>query len=189
MDIGTLIIGALLGGIPSWFISKYFANKSSKELASSLKNQTNQLNSKATLANFEKMLRSNEWVKEHEGHNAIWVCEKNRLFQMHIGDDDRKFCEKWTKVFPDQYTTMFHIDLKVQGTIINSLPFISADGGRYTLPLPELIVVDDEPSFYWDPSSIEYKIAETIGNFYHYDSLEQVAGFTNIELHSVSKIA
>ena len=189
MDIITLIVGAVLGAIPSWFISRSFALRSSIELDKKLKEQTKQINSTATLVNFERLLETSKWVKEYINNEEIWVCEENRTFQLKIGDDDRKFHEKWTEVFPDPYTTMFHIHLMVQGVTIKSLPFISADGGRYTLPLPELVVVNDEPAFYWSPNSIEYKIAEVIGNFYRYGSLKEVANFTKIQLHHVANHA
>lgn len=189
MEIGSLIVGAILGAIPSWFISKAFAEKSNKELETKLRNQTAKIESATTFNNFERMLRTSKWRKEHVGHEEVWICENNNTFQIHMSDDNREFNETWTSVFPDQNTTMFHVNLTIGGTIVKSLPFISADGGRYTLPLPELAVTDNVPSFYWSPNSVEVKVAEIIGNFYRYSSIEEVARFTKIELHTVANHA
>ena len=100
-----------------------------------------------------------------------------------MGDDHRDFKETWTSVFPNQDTSMFHINLTVNGIIIKSLPFISADGGSYTLPLPELEIFENNQNFYWSPNSIEVKIAEIINNFNTYTSIKEVADFTKINLH------
>ena len=190
MDFGSLIIGALLGGIPSWFISKAFSEKSSKELDQKLSKQASQLGASSSFINFERMLRTSNWRKEHINHNEVWICEANNTFQIVPSDDDRPFKEIWTTKFPDQNTSIFHINLTINGTIVKSLPFISGDGGRYTLPLPELAVDDkNTPSFYWSPNSVEVKVAEIIGNFYRYSSLKEVASFTGVEFHNVSSHA
>ena len=135
------------------------------------------------------MLRSSKWRNEHIGHSEVWVCEDNNTFQIHQCDDDRDFSETWTKVFPDQSTKMFHINLMIGSTIVKSLPFISADGGRYTLPLPELALINGSQSFHWSPNSVEVRVAEIIGNFYRYSSIKAVAEFTKIELHSIASHA
>ncbi len=186
MEFMSLIVGALLGAVPSWFISQSFATKSNKELEQKLSKQTSTIESATTFNSFERMLRSSNWRKEHINNHEVWVCEKNNTFQIHMGDDHRNFKETWTSVFPDQNTSMFHVNLTVNGIIIKSLPFISADGGRYTLPLPELEVFEDKPSFYWSPNSVEVKIAEIINNFYRCTSIKEVANFTKINLHLVT---
>lgn len=185
MEIESLIIGAILGAIPSWFISKSFADKSSKELETKFNNQASKIESATTFNSFERMLRTSMWRKEYIGHDEVWICENNNTFQIHMSDDNREFKENWTTVFSDQNTTMFHVNLTIGGTIVKSLPFISADGGRYTLPLPELAVINNVPSFYWAPNSVEVKVAEIIGNFYRYNSIKEVAAFTKIDLHTV----
>ena len=189
MELLSLIVGALIGAIPSWFISKSFATASSKELEQKLKLQTSAIESASSFNSFEKMLRSSNWRNEYINNNKVWVCEKNNTFQIHMGDDHRDFKETWTSVFPDQNTSMFHINLTVNGIIIKSLPFISADGDKYTLPLPELEVFENNPNFYWSPNSVEVKIAEIINNFNTYTSIKEVANFTKINLHLVTNYA
>jgi hypothetical protein len=187
MDIGSIILGAIIGAIPSWYMSKYFASKSSNELTSKLRELTNKLNSSATLDNFEKMLHSSRWIKECINEDEVWICEDNRTFQICLGNDDRTFIEKWINKFPDKSAIMFHVHLQIQGVTIKSLPFISADGGRYVLPLPDLIVIEDEQHFCWSPADIGYKVSEIIGRFYRYATLQEVADFLKIEIHKVTR--
>ena len=189
MEISSLIVGAIIGAIPSWIISRSFAKRSSKELEDKLNTQASRLESATTFNNFERMLRTSQWRKENIGHDEIWICERNNTFQIHMCDDHRDFKEAWTSVFSSQNTTLFHINLTIGGTIVKSLPFINADGGNYTLPLPELAVINNAHSFYWSPNSVEVKVAEIIGNFYRHKSIKEVAEFTKIELHTVSNHA
>ncbi|MFT7158747.1 MAG: hypothetical protein ACI8Q1_003781 [Parvicella sp.] len=185
LDINSLVIGALLGGIPSWFISRYFSKESSKELIANLKRQDARSLTKNSFNGFETLLRTSAWTKEETDHSERWVCDKDNTFQFIRVDDDRDFKEKWTEVFPAQDARLFHIELKINESIIKSLPFICADGGRYTLPLPDRAVIDGEVNFFWSPSNVEYKIAEIIGNFYRSGSLKEVAAFTKIDLHAI----
>jgi len=183
MEIGTLITGAIIGAIPSWFISRHYAKKSSAELIGSLKRQTSELSSSSSFNSFERMLRNFEWRQEFIDGDECWVCERDNTFQIHKGDDRRAFREKWTDVFPDQNGSMLDVHLKIQGVTIKSYPFISGDGGRYTLPLPDLVVVDDEPSYHWNIDSVEARIAEIMGNFYRYKTLAEVAALTKVNLN------
>jgi hypothetical protein len=181
MDVMSLVIGAVFG----WFTNKYFSKKTSDEFVRKIDQQTFNLSAATTFAAFERMLRTSKWRKEHIDNKTVWVCENDNTFQFSASDDNREFNESWTSVFPNQGTSMFHINLTMGGTIVKSLPFISADGGQYTLPLPEIKIIDGKQFFFWSSDSIEVKIAEIIGNFYRNRSLEEVAFFTKIELHTV----
>lgn len=177
-----LLLGVILGGLVSWLISRWYYKASGEDLRRQLERQTRELNSTATLTKFERRLSSGKWQKEHFGHDEYWICDSDRTYQMKIGDDDRAFKEPWTSFFPDPYTSMFHIHLQVSGVTIKSLPFISADGGRYTLPLPKQKIVGNDRFFSWSPNSIDYKIAEVIGQFYRESSLKDVAKLLKIEI-------
>ena len=65
MELLSLIVGALIGAIPSWFISKSFATASSKELEQKFKLQNSVIESASSFNNFEKMLRSSNWRNEY----------------------------------------------------------------------------------------------------------------------------
>lgn len=178
----NIFIGWVLGIISSWFISSIFANRSSSEIDNKLEKQTSKLSSGTNFVSFERMIRTSRWNCEEIDHDEVWVCESNNLFQFKRSGDRRDFREKWTSVFPDQNGSMFHINLMINGTVVRSLPFVSGDGGRYTLPLPDVALIDNEQVFTWYLDEIDVLIAEIIGNYYHYGSIEQVANFTKVEL-------
>lgn len=184
MDI---FIGWILGVISSWLIAKVFAKKSSAELDSKLTKQTQKLSSTTSFVSFERMIRSAKWKCENIDNDEVWVCESNSLFQFKCSEDRTGFREKWTSVFPDQNGSRFHINLMINGTVVRSLPFVSGDGGRYTLPLPDLALVNGEHVFTWYKDEIDVLIAAIIGNYYSYNSIDQVAKFTKVELVSGRK--
>ncbi|KPZ70357.1 hypothetical protein AN944_02429 [Shewanella sp. P1-14-1] len=177
-----IFIGWILGIISSWVIAKIFAKQSSSELESKLTKQTTKLNSATSFINFERMIRSGKWQREDIENDEVWVCESNNLFQFKRSEDREPFREKWTSVFPDQNGSRFHINLMINGIVVRSLPFVSGDGGRYTLPLPDLELMNEEQVFIWYRDDIDVLIAEIIGNYYRYNSIEQVAKFTKVEL-------
>lgn len=177
-----LLLGVVLGGLVSWFISRWYYKASGRDLERELSKQTRELNSAATLTSFERKLTSEFWANEHVGNDEYWVCKSDRTYQLKLGDDHRSFKEPWTAYFPDPYTKMFHIHLQVKGVTIKSIPFISADGERYILPLPKQAITNGQRLFSWAPDTIEYKIAEIIGCFYRENNLRDVANLLGIEV-------
>lgn len=186
MNMG-IFIGWILGVISSWVIAKVFAKKSSVELERKLTTQTQRLSSATNFVSFERMLRTAKWKREDIDHDKVWVCESNSLFQFKRSDNREEFREKWTSVFPDQNGSRFHINLMINGIVVRSLPFVSGDGGRYTLPLPDLALVNEEQVFTWYKDEIDVLISEIIGNYYRYRSIAEVAKFTKVELVSGRK--
>lgn len=182
MDLPSIILGAIIGFITSWIITAYFYKRSGKDVEKKLDRQTDKLSSLPTLNNFEKMLRTSEWDCEEINHEEVWVCKKNRHFQFKRSEDRMPFREKWTSVFPDQNGAMYQIHLMISGSIIKSFRFISGDGGRYTLPLPDVAIVNGEQVFCWYKDELDSLIAEVIGSFYRCNSLAEVARFTKVEL-------
>jgi len=178
----NIFIGWILGVISSWVIAKIFANKSSSELDDKLTQQTQKLSSATNFVSFERMIRSAKWKCEHIGRDEVWVCESNSLFQFKRSEYREEFREKWTSVFPDQNGSRFHVNLMINGTVVRSLPFVSGDGGRYTLPLPDLALVNEEQVFTWYKDDLDVLISEIIGNYYRYSSIVDVAKFTKVEL-------
>ena len=182
MDAGPIFVGWLAGLVTSWAVAKVFAARSSRDLDDQLGRQTSALRANNSFVGFERMLRTAPWRKEWINERELWVCERNALFQFCRSEDRTGFAEAWTSVFPDQNGSRFYIHLMINGTIVRSLPFVSGDGGRYTLPLPDMTVVEDTPAFCWYTEALDVRIAEIIGEFYRYDSIAQVAKFTKVEL-------
>jgi hypothetical protein len=178
----NIFIGWILGVVSSWAIAKIFAKKSSLELDDKLTHQTQKLSSATNFVSFERMIRASKWNCESIDHEEVWVCESNSLFQFVRSKHREEFHEKWTSVFPDQNGSRFHINLMISGIVVRSLPFVSGDGSRYTLPLPDLALVGDEQVFTWYKDELDVLISEIIGNYYRYNSIAEVAKFTKVEL-------
>jgi hypothetical protein len=74
--------------------------------------------------------------------------------------------------------------LRVAGATIKQIYFISLDGGRYFVPMPEIRPLPNERrSFYWERNSLLYKVGKLVSTFYHpHESLETFAGRQGIEI-------
>ena len=186
MDVIGILVGAIVGAIPSYWLGHYFGKRSKDDLIRALKAQTAEITGKATITNFERLLRTEKWRQEYVDDCPTWICERNVAYQFVCGPSERPFHEPWTKIFPNQAISLFSVHLKINNSTAKVLPFISADEGRYTLPLPEQIVdKDGNATYYWNPDSIESLVAGVIGNFYRCKSLAEVAEFVKVGLHRV----
>lgn len=182
MDISSLLAGAALGGIISWWITKHYYEKANKELEDSLSRQTRKLANQDTLEEFERLLVQGEWEQNYEGQEPVYVCKSKPTFQFDMPGEREEFYEDWMRVFPDRQGKSFDLNLKIQGTTVKTLRFVSGDGGRYTLPLPEVYIFEGNQAFVWRKNSLGYKVASVIGNFYRSSSLEEVGQFVGIDV-------
>jgi len=189
MDISSLLAGVAIGGIVSWWIAKHYYEKANKELETSLSKQTKKLGNKDTIEEFEKLLVQTEWEKNFEGLEPVFVCKSKPTFQFDMPGERDDFYEDWMKAFPDKKGKAFDLNLKIQGTTVKTLRFISGDGGRYTLPLPEVYIIEGKQAFVWRKNSLGYKVASVIGNFYRKSTLEEVGKFAGIEVISEQRHA
>ena len=99
------------------------------------------------------------------------------------GDRLGEFGERWTKVFPDQNGSSYSVFLKIQGIVVYQLQFVSLDGGRIFVPMPEIRPVGNSTvEYFWHLGSLEIKVARIIGNYYIHKSLEGVAKVTRVAL-------
>ncbi|MEM7206492.1 MAG: hypothetical protein AAF434_01585 [Pseudomonadota bacterium] len=188
MDSST-IFGVIVGGLISWWLTRHYYKKSNVELRGSLDTLTKKLASKDTLEEYERMLENSEWVKEYEGIEAIYVCKLNPTFQFDMKGEGDDFFEKWMSVFPDRNGKAYDLKLRIGGVTVKVLRFISADGGRYTVPLPEVYLNNEKQEFVWRKNSLEYKISDIIGNYYRYKTLEEVSKFVKVDLITEQRYA
>ncbi|MFT6288374.1 MAG: hypothetical protein ACJA09_003134 [Alcanivorax sp.] len=163
-------------------LTKHYFDRANKELADSLATQTRRLENQETLEEFAKLLSQAEWEKNFVGQDPVFVCKSKPTFQFDMLGEREEFYEDWMKVFPDRNGRAFDLNLKIRGTTVKTLRFISGDGGRYTLPLPEVYLVDSKQAFVWRKNSLGYKVASVIGNFYRCDSLEEVGRFVGVDV-------
>jgi len=57
------------------------------------------------------------------------------------------------------------------------------DGSRIFVPLPRKTVDDnDKAKYYWEKSSLNFKVGRIIGEYYIYNSLKGIAQHSKIEI-------
>src|SRR3990170_371905 len=132
------------------------------------------------LKNFEKFIETEEWQKEFINNKEIWICQKDNTYQIEHGENDREFKEDWTIGYPDKSSYCSSVYLKIGGVRIKELSFVSLDGGRIFVPVPEIAQENDRRIYLWNKNSLEYKIGKVIGTFYIYESLEGIGRRSNI---------
>ena len=131
-------------------------------------------------------LDNSSWFEGFIDNRHIWTCDNDVSYQIMDPDEEAKdFHEEWTENFPDPHAFKYPINLIVGGITIKQISFISIDGGRYFVPLPEIEIGDNrERSFYWNRSSLEYKVGQIISRFYQEDkeNLDTFAKETGIKI-------
>jgi len=139
---------------------------------------------KNNLKRFENFIVDSKWEKEYIDNKEVWVCNDESTFQIEISSKSEVFSEEWTKVFPDKVNSgKCKVSLVINGNKIKETYFVYADGYRIFVPLPKIKYNENNKRYlYWERDSLEYKMAQIIGEFYDYNSLEGVAGRTNIKI-------
>ena len=99
------------------------------------------------------------------------------------GEKSRSFTERWTKVYPDPNSSASPVYLRIGGNVIKELTFITLDGGRIFVPLPDLKSIDEDTvEYFWNLQSLEAKVCNIIDEFCIYESLEGVAARSKIKV-------
>jgi hypothetical protein len=145
-----------------------------------------------SLANFERLLETSEWDEVIDGNRKILLCADDMFFQIVIDWDSREdFAGEWTRPFPDSKSTKkYPVKLTIAGVTVKVFYFISVDGGRYFIPMPDIGEVHTNKSgefesreFIWKRDSLIFKVAEIISEFLGiYSSLEAFATHTGIKI-------
>lgn len=182
MDIPSLILGSLIGGLISLLITNYYAKKSSQETKQLIGELAHGIKASNTLKYFEVLLVSSNWKKEFINHREVWIAEDNTTFQIQSGDKGDEFGESWTEMYPDQTTLKYPVYLKIDNSIVKELDFISLDGGRIFVPIPDQTIKDDKTRYLWNINSLEVKVCKVIGKYYIYKNLVGVAKMSKVEL-------
>ena len=182
MNLFSVFLGVGLGGFVSYLLTRHYYHKANTDLKTRIDKLSRELEGRETLENFEKLLDTEEWEKEYHDNEPVYVCRTSPTFQFGISDENEDFYEDWMSVFPDRNGYAYDINLEIRGTTIKSLRFVSTDGGRYTLPLPEVFLVNENQEFVWRKNSLGYKVAMVIGNFYRCETLEEVGQFVRVDV-------
>jgi hypothetical protein len=179
----TFIAGVAIGGLLSWLITHAYYKRSSREQKAELAQLSKKLSPKNTLSDFEQMLEESNWIADSIDETEVWIAELDNTFQISRGERTDDFRERWTDVHPDKYSSSYPVYLKINNTIIKELAFISVDGGRIFVPMPEIRPVSDEDvEYFWNTSSLGVKVCRIIGKYYIYNDLAGVARRSHIAL-------
>ena len=141
---------------------------------------------KRDLNTFVKFLSSNNWEKVSDNPEK-WIFMEDNSFAIEVGEQttNEKFSEQWIEPFPDKNTKSKEVYLKINGErIVKPLLFVSADGGRYFIPLPKIGEAYGKRYYYWQKDSLDYKVCNIIGDFYREKNLEGVGKFCGVLLQS-----
>ena len=182
-ELFTFIAGVVAGALSSWFISHRYYLKASADQRTELQNLKETLRPKNTLADFERMLQSAKWTGQTINHTEVWICDGDSTLQIERGERNREFTERWTTVYPDPKSSAYPVYLKIAGTIIKELNFISMDGGRILVPMAEVRPTGiSSVEYFWNINSLEVKVCGVIGSYYIYKDLAGVATISRVAL-------
>jgi hypothetical protein len=132
------------------------------------------------LAAFEEMLESHTWSKEVINHKELWICYSDSAYQIEIGEESGPLREAWTICYPDPSAFMCAVYLKINGSPIKEVTFVTLDGGRILVPLAEIKVEENERKYFWTRDSLVFKVGKVIGRYYIHPSIEAIARISNI---------
>lgn len=148
-----------------------------------------------SLKMFENYIENkSRWSQVIDNGIETWIYEDDVLYHILVDphfDPDRQqsFDEDWVNRFPAAMLgydkpKSYPVVLKIAGVVVKQFYFVSLDSARYFVPMPEIEFKDeDERSFYWEKSSLIYKVAKIISKFYPmYPTFESFAERADIEI-------
>lgn len=126
-------------------------------------------------AKWRSLLKNGQWseqvISDEHGNKTVWTSVDDPTFQIedpHLIAAE-KFSQPWSEGFPDPQTSSYHVNLNISGATVMQEKFVSLDGHRYFVPLPERKshhgadnAVELPTVFYYDASSIRYLVGKMI---------------------------
>ena len=174
-NIITFVLGVVAGALSSWGIAHWYCKKAAADQRGELERLRGTLRPKTTLSDFERLVESSNWTKRLIDHRTLWICDDDNTFQIEQGQQTREFRERWTTGHPDPSSSASPVYLRIGPVVVRELTFISMDGHRIFVPMPELRPVgDDEVEYFWNRNSLEVKVCRIIGEYYIYENLDGV---------------
>lgn len=179
----TFVAGVAVGALLSWLITHRYYKKSGADQKEELAKLQAALRPRNTLSDFENLLRTSTWTKSTVDHVEVWMADTDNTFQIEQGESKREFRERWTCMYHDPNSSAYPVYLKINGTTIKELTFISMDGGRISVPRPELrLDATGAAEYFWNLNGLEVSVCRIIGSYYIYESLVGVAKRSKVVL-------
>ncbi len=182
-ELLTFVGGVALGALSSGLIAHRYHLKASADQRAELARLSDGLKPRNTLRDFEGYLETSPWTKTFIGPAETWMADADNTFQIEHGERTREFTERWTIVYPDPNSSAYPVYLKIGGTVVKELTFISMDGGRIFVPMTEVRPVGDGAvEHFWNLNSLQVKVCRVVGSYYIYKNLEGVAGMSKVSI-------
>ncbi len=119
------------------------------------------------LSRVRRMLEDkNKWVRR-EGDSYLYHKDFPEFTIVDGEVLNPNFIDKWANSFPDPHANSFYVEIKYFTTVLERLPFLNVDGGRYKLPFHE---VDKDRVRFIIKNSIAYMIAEIYDQYFPIDT-------------------
>jgi len=124
---------------------------------------------KLLLDDFEAWVSiSDDTQLHHKQFPEFTVREGNQ-----IKDD---FHESWSERFFNISAHSFEVEIRYFETILSKETFVTCDGGRYQIPLPQIDTSNSEGKLYVERDSLAYKIARIFRQYHPIDDALKIAG-------------
>jgi hypothetical protein len=155
-----------------------------------LVDEAKQLGSKPperSMEHFLNLVDKATWDSFEDNWKRIYVCQEDMLFQMQIdfSDEDTEFDEPWVHNFPDRTARKRSVNMLIAGQLVSQFIFISLDGGRYFVPLPQsrTSVNGSVVDYYWERNSPDFRLFRVVSSLrYAHPTIEELAMHTGVTL-------
>jgi hypothetical protein len=116
---------------------------------------------------------SQDWRCPNQ-EEKLFYCFVNPTYSVRVGETIRqRFYEKWMATFPDGNGSSERVQLYWNETPIYEMSFVSCDGGRFFIPMPQY---KDDGSLYIRKDSMEHRVARLFRQYMPLDSTIQRCG-------------
>ena len=130
------------------------------------------------------------WEKKLFDHVQTWICKDTDEYQLvEWNTVVENFKEIWTDIFPDNENNFsYQLFLKRNGIIVREFTWVSCDGGRVRMPIPDRknhwknkreCIMD----YFFLKDSLEYRMLQKIWNYWSEDSFERLFEQAKIKIY------
>lgn len=172
----------LLGVLVGVLTSHYYYKRALRDSATLEAGREAKDNWRRSKNYFEHMLAEAKWEQTYINDLVTWVCPRDVSLKIVVPASTSDFVEPWTERYADKRGRRSDVQLKVNDSTIEELPFIHLDGGRILVPMPRRIVKEGVPAFFWERDSIEFKTGQVIGYYYIHKSIDDIADSSDISI-------
>jgi hypothetical protein len=123
--------------------------------------------------------RPEKWDQIHrsESHITTYRYRGDPEFQIVTNWNEEivsNFSESWVMDYPwrgADNNTSYYVRCEARGSLLHNELFVSLDGHRYFVPVPQRHVISDDEVFFYDP--VQLDIARIVGKFDYLKNMEE----------------